>query len=180
MSIYKKLAEAKKEIGKIKKDSRNPHFKNTYFDINTLLETVEPILESHGLMILQPLVLDEIHTLIIDLSDDSKIESRLKLPVLNDPQKMGSAITYYRRYTLQSLLSLQAEDDDANLAAGHSNDANSKSMRQADDRPWLNEGTAEYKEIEMYIENGKLTDINQITKYKVSKKTKELLMKLIG
>jgi hypothetical protein len=36
------------------------------------------------------------------------------LPNLQDPQKLGSAITYYRRYTLQSLLGLQAEDDDGN------------------------------------------------------------------
>ena len=35
-----------------------------------------------------------------------------------DPQKMGSAITYLRRYTLQSLLGLQAADDDANMASG--------------------------------------------------------------
>jgi hypothetical protein len=40
----------------------------------------------------------------------------LILPELNDPQKIGSCITYYRRYTLASLL-LQAEDDDANLAS---------------------------------------------------------------
>jgi len=33
-----------------------------------------------------------------------------------DPQKIGSAITFYRRYTLQSLLGLQSEDDDGNKA----------------------------------------------------------------
>jgi hypothetical protein len=32
------------------------------------------------------------------------------LPNLQDPQKLGSAITYYRRY-IYSLLGLQAEDD---------------------------------------------------------------------
>ena len=36
---------------------------------------------------------------------------------LTDAQKLGSAITYFRRYTAQSLLGLQAEDDDANLAS---------------------------------------------------------------
>jgi hypothetical protein len=46
-----------------------------------------------------------------------KVSSAIKLPDLNDPQKLGSAVTYYRRYTLQSLLSLQAEDDDANTAS---------------------------------------------------------------
>jgi len=38
------------------------------------------------------------------------------LPSASTPQQLGSAITYYRRYTLQSLLSLQAEDDDGNEA----------------------------------------------------------------
>jgi len=41
----------------------------------------------------------------------------MRLPEIQDPQKVGSAVTYYRRYTLQSLLSLQAEDDDANSAS---------------------------------------------------------------
>ena len=47
MSIYKQLFEAKKEIGKISKDSKNPFFKSKYFDINSLLEHVEPILQKH-------------------------------------------------------------------------------------------------------------------------------------
>jgi hypothetical protein len=41
--------------------------------------------------------------------------SSIALPQIQDPQKLGSAITYFRRYTLQSLLSLQAIDDDANV-----------------------------------------------------------------
>jgi hypothetical protein len=41
--------------------------------------------------------------------------SSIALPTIQDPQKLGSAITYFRRYTLQSLLSLQAVDDDANI-----------------------------------------------------------------
>ena len=37
---------------------------------------------------------------------------------MSDPQKLGSAITYYRRYTLQGLLSIRTKDDDANTASG--------------------------------------------------------------
>ena len=40
----------------------------------------------------------------------------MPLPNDLDAQKLGSAITYFRRYTLQSLLALQAIDDDGNLA----------------------------------------------------------------
>lgn len=117
MSIYKKLFEAKKEIGKISKDSTNPFFKSKYFDINTLLEYVEPILQKHGLLLLQPIQSGLVGTKIIDIEDNESVISEIELPQLNDPQKLGSAITYYRRYTLQSLLGLQAEDDDGNSAS---------------------------------------------------------------
>ena len=117
MNIYKKLAEAKKEIGKISKDSTNPFFKSKYFDINSLLEHVEPILEKYDLLLLQPIEDGVVYTMIYDVIDDAPcISSGLQLPNIQDPQKLGGAITYYRRYTLQSLLGLQAEDDDGNTA----------------------------------------------------------------
>ena len=116
MSIYKKLFEAKKEIGKISKDSTNPFFKSKYFDVNSLLEHVEPILSKHDLVLLQPIANGFVSTVIVDIETSEKVESSLALPNIQDPQKLGSAITYYRRYTLQSLLGLQAEDDDANTA----------------------------------------------------------------
>ncbi len=122
MSIYKKLFEAKKEIGKISKDSTNPFFKSKYFDINGLLDAVEPILTKHNLLLLQPIKDGKVVTLIQDINIESKTESNcfvsseMQLPNIKDPQILGSAITYYRRYTLQSLLGLQAEDDDGNTA----------------------------------------------------------------
>lgn len=118
MSIYKKLFEAKKEIGKISKDSTNPFFKSKYFDINSLLEHVEPILQKNGLLLLQPIDDGMLKTQIFDIEEGrtSILQSVMVLPNIQDPQKLGSAITYYRRYTLQSLLGLQAEDDDGNKA----------------------------------------------------------------
>lgn len=120
MSIYKKLFEAKKEIGKISKDSKNPFFKSKYFDVNSLLEHVEPILQKHNLLLLQPITSGAVSSIIYDIDEESGknyMSSSIPLPQLTDPQKLGSAITYYRRYTLQSLLGLQAEDDDGNLAS---------------------------------------------------------------
>ena len=117
MSIYKKLFEAKKEIGKISKDSKNPFFKSKYFDVNSLLEHVEPILEKHNLLLLQPILEGKVRTEIIDVEDNDKVFSEISLLGLKDAQKTGSEITYYRRYTLQSLLGLQAEDDDGNKAS---------------------------------------------------------------
>lgn len=116
MSIYKKLFEAKKEIGKISKDSTNPFFKSKYFDINSLLEHVEPILQKHELLLLQPIVNNKQQTVIIDIETGEKEISEIELSDIKDPQKKGSEITYFRRYTAQNILGLQAEDDDGNKA----------------------------------------------------------------
>jgi hypothetical protein len=116
-NLYLKLAEVKREVGKVSKNSKNPHFKNTYADLNALIDAVEPILLEKGLLMLQPIAEGKVCTVIFDVETELSIESSIMLPALQDPQKLGSAITYFRRYTLQSLLSLQAEDDDANKAS---------------------------------------------------------------
>lgn len=115
-NIYAKILEVKKEIGKISKDSTNPFFKSKYFDINGLLENCEPLLTKNGLVLLQPIIEGKVVSKIIDSETAEEVYSELILPTILDPQKIGSAITYYRRYTLQSLLGVQAEDDDANNA----------------------------------------------------------------
>jgi hypothetical protein len=115
-TIYAKLHAAKLEIGKVAKTATNPHFKKSYADLNSLIEAVEPILLEKGLLLLQPIKEGRVFSIIIDASSSESIESYIDLPTGATPQGMGSAITYYRRYTLQSLLSLQAVDDDGHGA----------------------------------------------------------------
>jgi len=116
-NIYKKLLECKKQIGTVAKNAKNPHFKNTYADINALIEAVEPILMEHGLVLLQPIREGKQFTEIHDVDSGEFIESYLELNNSLPPQAQGSAITYFRRYTLQSLLSLKADDDDGQHAS---------------------------------------------------------------
>jgi len=115
-NIYQKIIEAKEKIGAIEKNNTNPFFKSKYFDINTLLSVVEQPLIDAGLIVLQPIIEGYVCTQIVDTSTLKVLESKIELSDQKDPQKLGSEITYYRRYTLQSLLSLQAEDDDGNKA----------------------------------------------------------------
>jgi hypothetical protein len=114
VKLAKKLFQAKKEITPLAESQTNPFYNSKYFDINDLLRHVEPILHNNGLMILQPISNGKITTKIIDVDTGASVRSSIDMPPITDPQKMGSAITYLRRYTLQSLLGLQAEDDDAN------------------------------------------------------------------
>lgn len=117
----KKLLELQKKIGVITKDETNPFFKSKYFDINKLVREVKPILNDLGLVLIQPLchVGDKpaLRTMLIEVESGEKLaDDIIVLPENIDPQKMGSAITYFRRYAVQSLLFLEAEDDDGNLA----------------------------------------------------------------
>ena len=111
-----KLLEFQKRVGAIKKDSVNPFYKSKYADINSLLDVVKPLLNELGLLCVQPLITIEgknaLRTIVFD-DDKIVLESAIILPDNLDPQKIGSAITYYRRYSLQSLFLLEAEDDDA-------------------------------------------------------------------
>jgi hypothetical protein len=114
MSIYVKLWKAKHEIKGVTKGKDNPFFKSKYADLNAILDAVEPILLKYNLIILQPILEGHVVTQIIDIETGEKVESKLLLPILNDPQKQIAGVTYFRRATLQSLLSLQAVDNDGN------------------------------------------------------------------
>ena len=116
-NIYTKILAAKKEIGTISKDSKNPFFKSNYLSLNGLINAVEDVLQKQDLLLLQPLGNGGVSSIIYDTESGKQVESFMMLPNIQDPQKLGSAITYFRRYTLQSLLGLQAEDDDGNHAA---------------------------------------------------------------
>ena len=107
----------------ISKDSTNPFFKSKYFDINKLLEEVKPVLNDLGLVLVQalsnidgkPAIKTELYN-VDNTEQFPLLSSTTPIPENPDPQKMGSIITYYRRYAIQTLLCLQAEDDDANMA----------------------------------------------------------------
>lgn len=117
--LFEKLKNVQGKVGKLRKDKANPFFKSNYADINQVLEQLMPLIQEEKLIILQPLSNIDgkpaLETIVAD--DDGKISYVTPLPENPDPQKMGSAITYFRRYALVSLFCLQAEDDDGNVAS---------------------------------------------------------------
>jgi len=115
----KKILEVKKEIGTLSKNSKNPFFKSQYLDLNDLLNAVEPILQKNGLILLQPIIGNSVHSVIYDSESGNEVcGSSIDIPAnISDPQKLGSCITYFRRYTLKSLLAIAEKDDDGNEAS---------------------------------------------------------------
>ena len=158
-SINEKLFNLQQEIGTISKDAKNPFYKSKYFDINSLIKQLQPLLKKYRLLLLQPIEGDVVMSKLVCIDSESAYVSGLKLPQITDPQKLGSCITYYRRYTLASLLGLQSVDDDANLGSG-----------VTEEKPWLNENTPQFKKAVEFIKSGSGTLDAILSKYKISKK----------
>lgn len=92
-----------------------------YADINQLLHMLKPILARHGLAISQPIDYREGHVMVTTELTDVVTGEVLAFPgpvcpAKGDPQALGSAITYFRRYAVVSLFALEAADDDGRAA----------------------------------------------------------------
>lgn len=137
--LSEKLLAVQKKLQPIIKDGTNPFFNNSkYATLTNILSAIKPIMSEAGLVIIQPIKSGSVCTTIIDSATGQTVTSELPLPVNLDAQKIGSAITYFRRYTLASLLSLEIEDDDGNSASQPEQKA--KPQPKADDgKPWLTE-----------------------------------------
>ena len=133
-NIYKASVKFQSEFKGMKPDSSNPFFKSTYISLDGILETVRPILAKNGLAVIQEATGDGdyifVKTKLIHESGEMIETEILKMkPQKNDPQSMGSCITYSKRYQLAALLGIcECIDDDANIATyGNSVPEQSKS-----------------------------------------------------
>ena len=112
---------AQKEMGNAIKGSVNPFLKNKYADLNSVREAVIPALNQHGISVIQPHVIMEGRNYVetILLHESGEFISGLTEIVFadkNNAQAQGSGITYARRYGLQSICNIGADDDDGNTA----------------------------------------------------------------
>ncbi len=119
------LAIAQGQLQPAVKESTNPHFKSNYVDLHGVWKSCRDALAKNGLCVVQgggdkgdgstiTYVCRIMH------ASGQWIESELTLrPQKNDPQGVGSAITYARRYLLASMVGVapQDEDDDGNAAS---------------------------------------------------------------
>jgi hypothetical protein len=117
------LVKAQSEMGNAVKGSANPFFKSKFADLNAVREACIPVLNTHGITVLQPTtVLDgKLYVETLLLHESGEFISGVYEVVVgkqNDPQSLGSAISYSRRYSLQSMVNIGADDDDGEKAHG--------------------------------------------------------------
>lgn len=121
------LNKAQSEMGTVKKGSTNPFYSSKYADINDVIKTVKEVLNKNGITYLQPLKVKEVcgqkvnvvETVLLHSSGEFlSSETEVVFKNKEDSQKFGAAVTYSRRFGLQSMIGLPAEDDDGNTASG--------------------------------------------------------------
>jgi hypothetical protein len=115
--ITEALLKAQAEIKHAIKDAQNPHLKNTYATLESVIDAIKEPLIKNNIVVLQ---FPDNKTLTTRLQHNSGefIENTLELILTkNDMQGLMSAITYARRVSLVSLLNIAQADDDGNLAS---------------------------------------------------------------
>jgi hypothetical protein len=112
-------------MGTVHKDKSNPFFKSKYAPLEAILPAIKEPLIKAGLVFYQaPTFIHEntpaLYTSIIHVESGEVIGNTVPLILAKqDPQGVGSAITYMRRYALVAMLGLNCdEDDDGNKASG--------------------------------------------------------------
>ena len=166
IKIAPALVKAQSEMSNAVKDSKNPFFKSSYADINSVREACIPSLNKHGITALQPTIYIDgksfVQTLLLHESGEY-ISSLTEIisNKANDAQSHGSGVTYARRYGLQSMCNLGSDDDDGNAA--------SAPAKPAPEKAWLNKGTDEWKNAVNALLKGTHTIEDVKKKYSISK-----------
>lgn len=124
--LSRAMLQVQQGIRPAMKDATNPFTRSNYATLNSVMESCRDALLSQGILFTQlpcpaPVELGAGHigleTRLIHAESGQWISSMAVIPLpKNDPQGMGSAITYARRYSLCAMLGIVTEDDDGESA----------------------------------------------------------------
>jgi len=128
--LFTALAIAQGAVKKAVKDTKNEFFKSTYADLESVWDVVREPFSTNGLAVIQIPTSDGDKAGVVTIMTHKSgqyISGKLLLKfVKNDPQGMGSCITYARRYALAAFAGIAQTDDDGNAASGLPNNMTSK------------------------------------------------------
>jgi len=143
--LFEAMAKAQGMMSGAKKGAENPFFKSKYADLHQVWEAVREPLSSNNLSVIQTTGEANgqifVYTTIGHSSGEwMRSETPVKL-MKQDPQAMGSAITYARRYALAAICGIAQMDDDAESA-----------MQRADHKPTAENVKVPQKVIKEFVE----------------------------
>lgn len=147
--LLKGLAKFRAQIKQPKLDASNPFFKSSYLTLTGLITAIDEALKGTGLSYNQ-IIADNgqaaaVQTIITHESGGILITKPFTLrPTKADPQGIGSATTYARRYQLQALFGIAGEKDDDGNAASNPQQRNQQNNRQLNNRQNYNNQYNQY------------------------------------
>jgi len=181
-AIAPALVKAQSEMSNAVKDAKNPFFKSSYADLNSVREACIPALNKYGITVLQPTVYEGgkpfVQTLLLHESGEY-ISSLTEIICnkINDAQSHGSGVTYARRYGLQSMCNIGSEDDDGNAA---SQPAKVETKKEPAKKPLLEKGTDNWKNVVNALLKGTGTIEQVKSKYTVLEMHEDELIGLMN
>lgn len=102
-----------KAVGKVRKGETNPFFKSKYASLSNILDVIAEPLTANGLSVVQiPEGDNQLTTMLLHESGEYIAATSTMKPLKNDPQALGSAMTYQRRYAIGALLNINIDEDD--------------------------------------------------------------------
>lgn len=163
------------KVGDIVKDAKNPFFKSSYATLQNIQEAIrEPLIECELTISQHPEGEHGLTTILMHSSGEWIESYYVMTPVKNDPQGIGSCITYQKRYALVSILNLSVNDpdDDGNRATYGDN----KPEKVDNQKEWLNKGTKHFEIIAEKLLNKQATIEKVKEHFKLSKEVEKLLI----
>ena len=167
------LCKAQTEMGGAVKDSKNPFFKSDYADLTSVIKAIKEPFANHGLSYTQFPTNDDgrigVSTLLMHESGEY-LEHSYTLPTTKaDPQAAGSAITYARRYALQSIAGIPTADDDAESAMIRNNQSKS-AVLSGDQAKEIKGLLAEHGvDVKVFLKHFKATSVDEMLAVHYSK-----------
>tara|TARA_R110002020_G_scaffold132189_2_gene295286 strand:- start:1261 stop:1836 length:576 start_codon:yes stop_codon:yes gene_type:complete len=175
------LYKAQAEMGGAVKDSKNPFFKSDYADLTSVIKAIKEPFATYGLSYTQFPTNEEgrigVVTLLMHESGEY-LEHSYTLPTTKaDPQSAGSAITYARRYALQSIAGIPTADDDAESAMIRNNQ-NKTAVLSEDQALEIKERLAETNvDVKVFLKHFKATSVDEMLAIHYSKAVSALKAK---
>jgi hypothetical protein len=110
-TLAQKLFAIQSKNISVTKDGINPHFRSKYMTLDNIVETLHPLLLEQKLLLTHSINDRRLVTRISDVESTEVIDSYFPISA-TDPQKVGSEITYGKRYNLVALFNICADEDD--------------------------------------------------------------------
>lgn len=177
-NLFKALASFQQEVPVIHKGTKG--FGYSYADLPAIFEVINPLMKKHKLGFTQLLGDGNIKTIIFHIESGETLESEVTIPNnvvlkgMNEFQVTGSAITYYRRYSLSAILGL-VTDKDTDGTGGSQTSSQAPKKEAPAKLPTLTQNSKQWKTVFEAVSDGRANVTYVKKKFTISKKIEEIL-----